>query len=113
MPHASPARPHAFPSPLPLALLCRSWWVPLDAEALREGANMLSVVLQPAAAMAARAQAAYPYPVPTMQVCACVLAADKQYLIQWRWWHGLLHSAAPTRTCWVLCRRVIHLFLCA
>ena len=47
----------------------RSWWLPLsDPDALREGANMLSIVLHPAAEQALRAKAAYPYPVPTMQV---------------------------------------------
>jgi hypothetical protein len=51
----------------------RSWWLPLNSSrALREGANLLSVVLRPAAEAAAAAQAAYPYPVPTMQVlCGC------------------------------------------
>jgi len=53
----------------------RSWWVPLTGpDALREGANILSIVLQPAVTAAMRAKAAYPYPVPTMQVCVCVCA---------------------------------------
>jgi hypothetical protein len=47
--------------------------VPLSGPAvLRDGANMLSVVLQPAAAAAARAKLAYPYLVPTMQVRVCL-----------------------------------------
>ena len=59
-----------FPSQLRvLSCVCRSWWLPLPVEALREGANMLTILLHPAADLAARAQLAYPYPVPTMQVC--------------------------------------------
>jgi hypothetical protein len=61
---------HQFSTSRLLVVFCMSWWVALPGpDALREGANMLSVVLEPAAAIAAMAKAAYPYTVPTMQVC--------------------------------------------
>jgi hypothetical protein len=51
------------------AHVCRSWWVVLrDALLLREGVNMLSVVLQPAVAVALRSKALNAYRIPTMAV---------------------------------------------
>eukprot|EP00882_Tetradesmus_deserticola_P022363 GHRQ01024265.1.p1 GENE.GHRQ01024265.1~~GHRQ01024265.1.p1 ORF type:complete len:229 (+),score=85.34 GHRQ01024265.1:182-868(+) len=49
----------------------RSWWVVLrDPSLLRDGANMLSVVLQPGVATALRSKALNAYSIPTMAVSA-------------------------------------------
>eukprot|EP00878_Enallax_costatus_P023191 GHUV01024656.1.p1 GENE.GHUV01024656.1~~GHUV01024656.1.p1 ORF type:complete len:187 (+),score=26.66 GHUV01024656.1:294-854(+) len=46
----------------------RSWWQPLPPDVLRDSANMMSMILQPAVQVALRAKVLNKYNIPTMAV---------------------------------------------
>jgi hypothetical protein len=83
-------------------MLFRSWWVVLsDPGLLREGANVLSVVLAPAVATALRSKTLNAYRIPTMAVST----AEASLWAVSRFWAGdglrLLQLAQQFASCGV------------